>query len=373
MGVVLAKDLIDSDPQNRVTLVDISFEHLNQAEAFIKSEKLTLLQRDIEDEEQRDKVFEGHDVAICALLHRHSLPALETSVQKGIHFVDMIGEWSLKRKAYDEEAKKKDIALINGIGVSPGITNICVARAVHLLDETDNAFIYVGGNPVRPRPPLNYRIVYALDSVLDFYERKVPIFRDGKLEKVPPLSAAESIQFPQPFSEMECFYSDGLSSLIHTMEGRIKGELSEKTIRYKGHAQGIETLKECGFFSKESVRIGEQEIVPRNVLMTLLEDRMKLGDEEDATLLRVIVSGKRAGQPETHVFEMVDFYDTLRKYTSMGKVTSFPASITAQMITSGKISQRGSFFPEDVFHNELYEPFIEALKVRGVLVSHKVE
>ena len=56
----------------------------------------------------------------------------------------------------------------------------------------------------------------------------------------------------------------------------------------------------------------------------------------------------------------------------MGKTTSFPASIAAQMIASGRILHRGSLFPEDVFQDELYNPFMNALKERGVVVSHKV-
>jgi hypothetical protein len=42
------------------------------------------------------------------------------------------------------------------------------------------------------------------------------------------------------------------------------------------------------------------------------------------------------------------------------------------MILSGKIQKRGVFFPEDEFYGDLYEPFIQALKARGVVVSHKI-
>ena len=69
---------------------------------------------------------------------------------------------------------------------------------------------------------------------------------------------------------------------------------------------------------------------------------------------------------------MIDFYDSERGYTSMAKTTSFPASIAAQMIAAGKITHRGSLFPEDIFQDKLYNPFMEALQERGVIISHKV-
>ena len=373
MGVLLAKDLIGSDADSQVTLVDKSSDQLEQAAEFIRSERLFPVQKDMEAEEQRKEMIEGKDVALCALLHKHSLPLLETSARQGVHFVDLVGEAPSERLRYDEEAKNKGICLISGLGVSPGITNVCVGRGVHLLDETDRALIYVGGNPVHPRPPLDYRIVYAVESLLDFYERKALILKNGKTQKVEALSGIESISFPAPFSEMECFYTDGLNSLIHTMAGKVKDELAEKTIRHRGHAQGIMTLKECGLFSRQPVQIGGQQVTPRNILEKVLDSEMKLGDEEDVTLLRIVVEGKRAGEPETHIFEMIDRSDPLRKYTSMAKTTSFPASIAAQMIASGRITQKGSLFPEDIFHDELYQPFTDELKKRGVTVTHRIE
>lgn len=372
MGLVLAKDLIESNLRNIVTLVDISTMRLKRAERFVKNNRLETLQMDVEDKKKREEIFDGHDVAVAALLHRHSLLALDAAVRKGIHFVDVVGEKPLERLRYDSAARKKKITLISGLGVSPGITNICLGRAVHLLDETEKAMIYVGGNPLRPRPPLNYRIVYAVNSVLNFYQREVQILKKGKIKKVQPLSGLEPINFAPSFPEMECFYTDGLSSLLYTMKGRIKDELFEKTIRHKGHAQGIKTLKECGFFSRQPVLLGEERVIPREFLEALLDSRMKLGREKDATLLRVIVSGKKSSKPVTHVFEMVDFYDSKRNYTSMAKTTSLPASIAAQMIASGRIRRRGSLFPEDVFQAELYKPFMEGLKKRGVIVNHKI-
>ena len=371
MGIVLAKDLIEADTQHTVTLIDISSKQLKMAENFIRSNRLTPLQRDMENTKQREEMFSGHDVALSALLHKHSFMALETAVRQGVHFVDLVGEKPLERLGYDEEAKQKGITLISGLGVSPGITNICVGRAVHLLDETENALIYVGGNPVHPRPPLNYRIVYAVESLLDFYERTVPVLKEGKVKEVQPLSGIESISFSPTFPEMECFYTDGLNSLIHTMKGKIRDKLYEKTVRHRGHAMGIKTLMECGLFSRRPARVGGRQVIPREVLEFVLDTQMKLGTEKDVTLLRIVVSGEKSGKPTTHIFEMIDFYDEEKSYTSMAKTTAFPASIAAQMITSGEITERGSLFPEDVFDAELYLPFMKALKECGVVVTHE--
>jgi lysine 6-dehydrogenase len=99
---------------------------------------------------------------------------------------------------------------------------------------------------------------------------------------------------------------------------------------------------------------------------------MRLGDEKDVTLLRILVSGKRSGVPQTHTFEMVDYGDSEKKFSSMARTTSFPASIAAQMIVSGQVAGRGVVFPEQVFDQNLFPVFMEGLKNRGVAVSHQV-
>jgi lysine 6-dehydrogenase len=372
MGLALAKDLIESSPQNIVTLVDISPPQLDKARTFIASSRLEVRQSDMEDEEQRKTLFKGKDVVLNALLHRHSLPALETAIRSAVHFLDLAGEAPLDRMSYDEEAKANGVTVLSGMGLSPGITNVLVGRAVHLLEETERALIYCGGNPVRPGPPLLYKIVYAIDSLINFYQRPALIIRHGRVEEVGPLTEVAPIGFPPDFPDMECFFTDGLSSLLHTMKGRIQGDLYEKTVRHRGHAQGFRTLQECGFFSMDPIPLGSLSVIPRQVSEALLEERMKLGEEKDVTLLRILVSGKKTGRPQTHIFEMVDYGDSEKKYTSMARTTSFPASLAAQMMASGQISARGVVFPEGVFSQDLYPVFMEGLNKRGVAISHEI-
>jgi len=373
MGVVLAKDLLESDWECRVTLVDIDIERLEKASEFVASGRLVPLQGNIEDREQRESFFKDCHVCLCALLHKHSLMSLEASLEAGSHFVDLIGEFTLDKLNKDKEAKEKGLTVLSGMGVSPGITNVCVGRGVHLLDQTEDALIYVGGNPVHASPPLHYRIVYAVNSLLNLYSRPVPILKKGETVEVAPLSGIEPVAFSPPFQDMECFYTDGLNSLIFTMPGKISGELSEKTVRHRGHAEGITTLKECGLFSEEKINVDHCDIVPRRILEVLLDRRLHLGEEKDATLMRIFVKGRKNGEAVGYVFEMEDIYDDLNKFTSMAKTTSFPASIAARMIAEGQIVHRGVLFPEDVFDDDLYEPFIAELGKRGVEVRVRVE
>ncbi|MFQ6047609.1 MAG: saccharopine dehydrogenase NADP-binding domain-containing protein, partial [Gemmatimonadales bacterium] len=210
MGSAVARDLIESGPGHSVTIADRSPERLARAGASVSSERLATLTLEIAEASSSEAALRDRDVVIAALPHRYSLPALAAAVRNGVHFVDLVGEWPERRLRYGAQAQAGGITVLSGMGVAPGISNVCVGRAVEFLDETDSAVIYVGGIPRNPKPPLNYRVVFAIESVLDVYEREVSIIKDGRLQVVPPLSGVETVSFPAPFEELECFYTDGL-------------------------------------------------------------------------------------------------------------------------------------------------------------------
>ena len=50
---------------------------------------------------------------------------------------------------------------------------------------------------------------------------------------------------------------------------------SEKTIRWPGHWQAIDTLKECGLLDNEPVTFGGQAIRPRDFFLSRIEPRLR--------------------------------------------------------------------------------------------------
>ncbi|MGD2151923.1 MAG: saccharopine dehydrogenase C-terminal domain-containing protein [Gemmatimonadales bacterium] len=373
MGAALAKDLIESDRGHTVRLADRSSAQLERAEGIVSSERLTTLELDITEERRSEAAFRDSGVVLGALPHSQSVAALAAAVRSGVHYVDLVGSGTQARLEHDEAARARGVCLISGMGVAPGISNVCVGRAVEALDETEAARIFVGGVPLDPQPPLYYRLVYAIESVLNAYDRPAVVKLDGRVQEVAPLSGLEAIAFSSPFDRMECFYTDGLNSLLHTMGGRVERELVEKTVRYPGHAQAIGILKTCGLFSREPIEVRGAKVTPRHVLENLLEKTLTGGDERDVTLLRVVVEGSKDGRAETHVFEMVDHYDTETRLTSMARTTCFPASVAAQLIAAGTIDRVGCLFPEDLFCDDLYQTLMSYLEERGVVVSHSVQ
>ena len=71
----------------------------------------------------------------------------------------------------------------------------------------------VGGLPQTPEWPLNYRLFFAVQGLINEYIEPCRVIRGGRTEIVPGLSELESLTFPEPFGELEAFQTSGGTGL----------------------------------------------------------------------------------------------------------------------------------------------------------------
>jgi lysine 6-dehydrogenase len=371
MGSAIARDLARSSEVDEVEVYDIDQKQLK---SLIKSEpsgKLSAKRHDVTHRSDTAKLLKGSDVGVGALPHGLSEYAIESALRAGVSFVDLIFGWRFTRGKVHHAAKKKGITIVPACGLAPGLTNILAMQAAEEMEAVDEVHIKVGGIPERPKPPLNYRIVFSFEAVLEEYIRKAKIVKNGKLTEVEALSGLETITFPSPVGKCECFYTDGLSTLTETMKG-VK-EMDEKTIRWPGHVAQIRTLLECGLLETHPVLLDRVRIVPRRFVSKVLSERINLGNERDLTLLQVDAIGRSKRRRVHRRYQMIDRYDPGRRLTSMARTTAFPCSIAAQMLGAGLVREKGLVPPELAFRSSLRREFMNQLHDRGIeIVSRQV-
>ncbi len=367
MGSAIARDLVRSEDVDEVMVCDIDRTRLKTLARAESSEKLSVKHHNVTNRSETTKLLKHFDVGIGALPHGLSEYAIESTLQAGVSFVDLIFGWRFEQSKVHLTAKRKNITIIPACGLAPGLTNILAMDAADSMEKVDEVHIKVGGVPERPKPPLNYRIVFSFDAVLEEYIRKAVIVKNGRLTEVDALTGLETISFPQPIGNCECFYTDGLSTLTHTMKG-LK-EMDEKTIRWPGHVAQIRTLIECGLLETDPVFMDGHRIVPRKLVSKVLSERIKLGKEKDLTLLRVDVTGKSDGKRIHQRYQMIDHYDSRRELTSMARTTAFPCSVAAQMLGAGLVQEKGLVPPELAFKARLRQEFMSQLRQRGLKIT----
>lgn len=397
MGSSIALDLLTSNSVGKLTVVDNSPERLKALEqrvsrnvgdgsspttstATYSNYKDKLETRDLDitkNDDDLKKFLSGFELGVGALPHGLAERAVFMAADASIDFVDLIYSWRYQDGSQlNEKAKKNGVTIIPACGLAPGLTNILAKYAADQMEEVDSVKIYVGGIPEVPKPPLNYRIVFAIESVLEEYMRDALIVRNGKQVNVPALSEVEELTFSEfPEQKFEAFMTDGLSTLPETLK-RVR-YMEEKTIRWKGHAEQIALLIDLGLFSERPINLRRNgsRVSPRALLSTLLEKKLSMHQgDKDMTLLRVDVKGrKRRGDRSTRVkeYELVDHFDNDTLTTSMARTTAFPCSAVAQMVLEGKITDTGFIPPELAIRDDRFDEFLSRLGRKGLSIKEK--
>lgn len=371
MGSVIAVELAESPEISSVLVCDIDESKLEQCAGQAPGDKLEVQRLNVENRQQLLGVLRKADVAASALAHRFSIPVLRAAIEAGTHMVDLVGSEPGQKLAMDEEAREAGVAIIPGFGLAPGLTNVLVGVGFERLDSVLTAVARVGGLPLNPQPPLDYQIVYCMESTFNQYVRDATVIKDSKITTVPAMSDRETLRLPEPIGECECFVTDGLGTLPLTLGDPHLEYMAEKTIRYPGHADRIQTLIDCGLFDREPVTVGGTEVIPRRLLDELLRGRLQPDDPRDISVLQVEVTGNSGRRTLTHTFEMIDVYDEENDVTSMARTTAFPASIAVRMLLRGDITRRGVLPAETTFMGENYDILLEELSQKNITIEDR--
>lgn len=246
--------------------------------------------------------------------------------------------------------------------------SIITRDIVEYFDTTEFVKIRVGGVPLHPTPPLNYQIVFSPNGLINEYIEDALVLDSGEIQQIPSLTQLETIPFPPPFTTMEAFLtSGGCSTLPYTYQNTI-GYLDYKTIRYPGHCAAIKPILDLGFASENKISIGSTSITPREVFINLLEKSLPT-NQPDVILMKIISRGIKNKQKQEIEYLMIDYYDKENKITAMMRTTAYPASIIAQMILRGDISQHGVFCNEEIVSPK---PFFTELEKRNIEIKKTI-
>jgi len=394
IGSASAWNLAKDKDVEAVGIVGRRKEALENVKRWINSDKIFLHPLDITKKEETKKLMKQYDSGIISLPDRRtSYTVVDLAFDAGLNIVDVLEEYHRRPDAYETEglelpegiktlneygdhlhnkAIQNDTTLVDGIGFAPGLSNITTAEGIRKMDKAESAIARVGGIPSKEfseKHPLRYMITWSFRHVLREYMVKVNVLKNGNLVEVDAMSDYEKFKFEKfgKSEELECFITPGMPSFIFTRP-ELK-EFAEKTIRWPGHWQGIQTLKECGLLSMDEINFQGMKIKPRDFLLSVIEPKLMPSENEtDVCVMWNTVKGKKNGKRVRIDYYMWDEADTENKISSMSRVTGFPASIAAKYLAKGKINQKGIIAPEDCIKGKIYDEFMAELEKRNIKI-----
>ncbi len=364
--------LADVD-RSRAEAVCGNLRTLPECHAAVRAERL-----DVSNEPHLADRLRGYDVVISAVPYFLNLILTRAAIEARVSFCDLGGNTDLVREQerLDAGAKAANVTIVPDCGLAPGLANVLAVAGIARLDKAEEVHIRVGGLPLRPKPPLDYMIVFSMHGLLNEYLGRATVLRKGKRVEVETLGDLEELEFPKPVGRCEAFVTlGGISTMPWSYEGKLK-TLDYKTVRYPGHAAKLRLLRDLGLLGKTPILVDGVSVAPRSVFAAAAEPRLTFPGEPDVAVMRVVVEGVREGKRRRITFEMLDRMDTKRGITAMMRTTAYPTAAAALMIARGQVPFRGvaameRALPPEAFLSELSK---HELRIRqtDVVVSAKL-
>jgi len=371
-GSAAAFDLL-RDPD--VKLVRLADRHVGEPRPFLRrfasDPRLETVALDVRDAAAVGRAMDGVDAVLSAVPYHLNGPLARLAVEAGAHWCDLGGntEVVLAQKELSGAAARKQVTVVPDCGLAPGLVNVLAEAAIRRMDAVDSCRLFVGGLPQAPEPPLHYQLVYSLEGMLDYYTTPSWVLADGRREQREALSGRETVEFAPPLGRLEAFHTaGGLSTMGFRYEGRI-GRLEYKTLRYPGHAAIMEAWRDLGFFDAREVDVKGTKVRPRDLVIALLDPRLRKPDARDVVALRVLVEGWKSGQPARLGFEVVDRADEEHGISAMMRTTGYSLAITARMQARRELGPPGVWTPDECVPAE---PYLAELARRGIRVTELV-
>jgi len=362
VGSEIARDLARSSEVDSVIVADAQSKNLKNVRGH---EKIQTRRLDISQRKPLLATMRSVDLICGALPGRLGFQLMTHAVEAHRDLVDISytpeNPFKLHNKARDQEN-----IIVPQCGVAPGFTNMCVGDASRRLGTITKVRVFVGGLPQKPTPPLNYRIVFSLEDVINEYSRPSRIIENGKAKLVDALSGRGFLNF-SGVGRLEYFITDGLGSLPRSFPN--VREMYEYTLRYPGHAEMMNTLRILGFFDKEETQVNGFAIAPRKLSIALLKDAMSMGRPEDLLALKVEVEGK-LGKKSLLSYRILDYYDPRSRVSAMARTTAYPCTSVALLVGQRKLRSVGVVPPEKIAKDPEHFGFVMSrLRSRGVRVG----
>lgn len=364
-GKAALHHLVNSSAVTQVIAADKNFDDLITYIDTLKTNKVTPVNLDVRDGEQVEKQMQLVHAVIGLLPQQFRLEIAKLAIENNIHFIET--SYTMPEYAkLDKPAKEKNIALLPECGLDPGIDLVLAGHAIREFDEVYELHAYGTGvpEPEAANNPLKYKISWTFAGVLNAYNRPARFLKNGQVVDLSPREMFDPANIHtldvDGLGRMEAYYNGDAVKYLDILQ--IKDTVTNTgrySLRWPGHSAFWKSMVELGFLENDLIKVGEQEVSPRQFVHDLLLPQLQYkGNERDVAAIRIEVTGLRNGQRKRIIYQMIDHRDLNTGLLAMQRTVGYTTSICAQMILNGQIQNRGLLtpthdIPSDIFIDEL--------------------
>lgn len=298
-----ATSILSRDPEvSEIILGDINIKLAYDVKEKIKSEKIMPIKLDASKEADVVEKGKNIDLIINMSLPRFNLNIMKAALEIDSHYVDAAcgPDYNLNPIDYlvesqlslDKDFKDHDLTALISSGFTPGLSNVIAKYLVEPLKKIEYIKFRICGKLI------GYEAPDILQPIADYAEILSPtwspevsflyratnavVFDNGKWKRLPPSSGLEEYEFPNPVGKC-------LNALVDHEEPVTFPRFIDKPINYVDYKNPPDliawSLIKLGFADNVPIKIGDKEIVPRDVLLKLLKQPVNMFLNENEEIL----------------------------------------------------------------------------------------
>ena len=371
-GLVCAEELAGNTSVDELVLADSMTEGADKLADRLTSNKISVQKIDATDRNALSRLLGNADVVVSSLPWDLNGMVMETAMTEGVDYVD----FCITKEAFDDfdkidaKCRDADITAITAVGLEPGISDTLARYASNRLDSVEEAHVIDGDNGVVDGGGL----VLTWSPIDWIDELCVPaaVYREGKIEYVPPLHEKEVYDFPPPLGPLPVYKT--LHDETFLIPKHIKG------IRNADFRIGVDdefamlarTLRRLGLSSKKSVNVKGTEVRPLDVVVALLPRPVDLAGKmrgHGGTVVEVI-GAKDGKRTKIRTWAFASHEEAYKRYgtNATGYLVGIGGAVPTEMLVEGIVKEKGLIVPEQLPAEE----FVRRLKVKGLEVNEEI-
>jgi saccharopine dehydrogenase-like NADP-dependent oxidoreductase len=267
--------------------------------------------------------------------------------------------------ALDAEFKAAGRLALLGMGADPGTTNVYAAYAAkHLLDVVTEFRVRDGDNSICQGHD-GFFAAFSPWVMIDECLCKAVAYRGGRYYLEEPLTGLEQFDFPE-LGVLNCYYVDHEESRTLPRFFPQARTIDFKLCMDDVTIETLRVMKRLGLSGKDRVQVGNQSIVPRDLVVSLLPDPKDLaGRLRGKTCVGTLAKGLKNGEPKAYyIYNVTDHESVFAELGVQATAyqTGIPPVIAARLIAQGIWRGTGVMSPEQFDP----DPFLTQLGAEGM-------
>jgi saccharopine dehydrogenase (NAD+, L-lysine-forming) len=380
VGGTVARYLAKSKYVDELLIADINETRARELRSKIKSDAVSVEKVDTSDRKLLAKVARGKDLIINATVADYNLEVMDAAFNASSNYLDFVGGGprevlgtpEIKEQlALNDQWVEKGLLAVIGLGVSPGIMGLIARKAYDEVDELRELHIKCHGGGSVIVEGYAFSPLFNPATLMDECLCQVEIYRNGRYERIKPLSGEETLNFPEGLGPLKTWYihHDEIETFPRFLH---KKGLRAVDFKYALHPQVykvLEVFKLLGLNRRDKINVKGVKVAPRDLVLALVPEPSDLaGKARGITCIGVEVVGSKDSRT-VHFFEytVMDNQEAAKKYGCTGTIylTAMPSVLFTEFLAQGKIDQKG-VVPSEALDPK---PFFEAFPSVGIPIK----